>query len=208
MTSIPVTHSDVVPPTTDLLPRTGTGTREPGWWGMVCFCITEASLFLYFLGAYFYLRGTVRSFGAGGGHPPALLIPITLTVLLVSSSVTLWWGEQGIKRGDARRLTIGLVLTLLLGASFLVLQMVEYAKEEHMPQTDAYWSTFYTITGFHGAHVFLGLLFLAFNLVRNTRGHFTADRHLAVQNGSLYWHTVDAVWIAILASLYLAPHVW
>lgn len=208
MTSVPVDRVDVVPPATDLLPRTGTGTREPGWWGMLCFCISEVALFMYFLGAYFYLRGTVRSFGAGGGHAPALLIPLVLTALLVSSSVTLWWGEQGIKRGDQGRLIAGMALTLLLGVAFLVLQGLEYAREEHMPQTDAYWSTFYTITGFHGAHVFLGLLFITFNLLRSTRGHFTRDRHLAVQNASLYWHTVDAIWIAIVASLYLAPHLW
>ena len=202
---------DTVPPVSDgRLPVTADrhSTRAPGWWGMLLFCVTEGTLFLYFLGAWFYLRGTVTSFAAEGGHHPALGIPLTLTVLLVSSSVSLWWGEQGIRRGDRKRLTLGLLITLVLGAVFLVLQGVEYARETHVPQMDAYWSAFYTITGFHGAHVLLGWLMLAYNLVRNARGHFTARHHLAVQNGSLYWHTVDIVWIAIVSSLYLVPWLW
>lgn len=205
-----VAHTDSVPPAAARLPDGGGRPlpRAPGWWGMLLFCTTEATLFLYFLGAWFYLRGTVVSFSAEGGRHPALAIPLTLTALLVSSSFTLRWGEQGIRRGDTRQLTRGLLITLVLGAAFLGLQATEYARESHMPQTDAYWSAFYTITGFHGAHVLLGWLMLAFNLLRNTRGHFTAERHLAVTNGSMYWHTVDLVWIAIVSTLYLAPWLW
>lgn len=189
------------------LPRTGLGPRAPGWWGMLLFCITEGSLFLYFVGSYFYLRGSVVAFQAEGGTLPALGLPLLLTALLVSSSVTLRWGELGIRRGDVRRLTLGLVATIVLGGAFLVTQAVEYSRLEHMPQTDAYWSVFYTITGIHGAHVLLGMLMLAMNLVRATRGHFTSERHLAVQNGALYWHTVDLVWIAIVAALYISPRL-
>jgi heme/copper-type cytochrome/quinol oxidase subunit 3 len=128
-------------------------------------------------------------------------------VLLVGSSVTLRWGELGIRRADVRRLTLGLIATIALGAGFLGVQIFEYALLEHMPQTDAYWSTFYTIISFHGAHVLLGLMMLAMNLVRARQGHFTADRHLAVQNGALYWHMVDLVWIGIVAALYLSPRL-
>ncbi len=189
------------------LPRTGLGPRAPGWWGMLLFCITESSLFLYFVGSYFYLRGSVVAFQAEGGTLPALGLPLLLTALLVSSSVTLRWGELGIRRGDVRRLTLGLVATIALGGAFLATQAVEYSRLEHMPQTDAYWSVFYTITGIHGAHVLLGMLMLAMNLVRATREHFTSERHLAVQNGALYWHTVDLVWIAIVAALYISPRL-
>ena len=131
-----------------------------------------------------------------------------LTVLLVASSVTLAWGERGIRAGNVRRLATGVTLTIALGIAFAGVQLVEYAREEHMPQTDAYWSAFYTITAIHGLHVLFGVLLLGFTLVRVVRGHFSAERHLAVQNASLYWHTVDAVWIAIVGCLYLAPHLW
>lgn len=207
MTSPAMSNPGAREPALDL-PRTGGGVREPGWWGMLLFCVTESSLFLYLLGSYFYLRGTVAAFSAEGGRHSSLVTPVVLTVLLLSSSATLRWGELGIRRGDVRRLVIGLSATLALGSVFLSLQLVEFARLEHLPQSDAYWSMFYTITGFHGAHVFLGLLMLAMNLVRALRGHFTASRYLAVQNGSLYWHTVDIVWIAIVSILYLAPHLW
>ena len=190
-----------------VLPRTGTGMRAPGWWGMLLFCITEGMLFLFFVGSYFYLRGSAVAFEAEGGRNPALGIPMVLTVLLVGSSATLRWGEVGIRRGDRRRLTMGLAATIVLGAAFLALQAIEYARLEQMPQTNAYWSSFYTITGVHGAHVLLGLLMLTMNLIRATRGHFTSDRHLAVQNGALYWHTVDIVWIVIVTALYLSPRL-
>ena len=73
---------------------------------------------------------------------------------------------------------------------------------------DAYWSTFYTIIGFHGAHVLMGWLMLAFTFLRNSRRHFSAQRHLAVKNVGLYWHTVDGVWLVIVLALYVAPWLW
>lgn len=195
----------IIPPAAEL-PHTGTGARAPGWWGMLLLVITEVSLFAYFLVAWFYLRGVSVAVASEGGHAPALALPALLTVLLVSSSVVLRWGEVGIRRGDSRRLAIALVVTIVLGVAFLATQAYEYAHEQHMPQTDAYWSAFYTITGVHGAHVLVGVLMLSMNLVRTLLGHFTARRHLAVQNGAMYWHAVDLVWLILLVVLYLAPH--
>ena len=182
--------------------------RAPAWWGMVLFCVTEATLFVYFIGSWFYLRGTITSFAAEGGRHPTLGIPAALTALLLGSSASLVWAERGIRRGDTRRLSTGLGLTLVLGAAFIALQGVEYAREMHTPQTDAYWSAFYTITGFHGAHVLLGWLMLAFTLLRHTRHSFSSRQHLMVQNAALYWHTVDGVWLVIVFALYVAPWLW
>jgi heme/copper-type cytochrome/quinol oxidase subunit 3 len=189
------------------LPTTGVGTRAPGWWGMALFCATEAGLFAYFLVAYFYLHGASAATSAEGGVRPSLTLPIVLTVLLVTSSMTLRWGERAIERGNARGLATSLGITIALGVAFLAVQAIEYSQKQYMPQTDAHWSMFYAITGFHGAHVALGLLMLATNLVRTVRGHFTSERRLAVQNGALYWHMVDAVWLAIFSALYLAPYL-
>ena len=194
-------------------PRATLATDErpahaPAWWGMVLFCVTEATLFIYFIGSWFYLRGTIASFAAEGGRHPSLGIPAALTVLLLASSASLVWAERGIRRGDSGRLSWGLATTLALGAAFLALQAVEYAREVHVPQMDAYWSAYYTITGFHGAHVLMGWLMLAFTLLRNSRRHFSARHHLAVQNVALYWHMVDVVWVVIVLALYVAPWLW
>lgn len=194
-------------PAAESLPRTGVGRNAPGWWGMALFCATEVSLFLYFIVSYFYLRGAATAFAAEGGKHSSLVLPVLMTVLLVSSSIVLRWGEKGIERGDSRRLTIALGITIVLGIAFLATQGVEYARSEHMPQSDAYWSTFFTITGVHGAHVAMGLLMLIMNFVRASRGHFTSERRLAVQNGALYWHMVDVIWLVIFTTLYLLPRV-
>lgn len=194
-------------PAADALPRTGVGRNAPGWWGMVLFCSTEVALFSYFIVSYFYLRGAAVSFAAEGGRHSSLTLPVLMTVLLVSSSVVLRWGEKGMERGDSTRLMIALGITIALGIGFLATQAVEYSRADHTAQSDAYWSAFFAITGVHGAHVAMGLLMLTVNLVRASLGHFTSARRLAVQNGALYWHMVDAVWLLIFTTLYLLPRV-
>ena len=79
--------------------------------------------------------------------------------------------------------------------------------ETFTPATDAYGSLFFTITGFHGAHVFVGLLMNAVIQIWAWRGQFTARRHVAVSNVVLYWHFVDVVWIFVFISLYLTPRL-
>ena len=184
------------------------GTRSPGWWGMVWFCATEGMLFACFIAAYFFLRGSVEAFSAEGGRYVPLTRPLIMTVLLLASSATAWWAEQGIKGGDTDRLRIGLALTLVLGIAFLLVQANEYRRRDFSWTTSAYDSLFVTITGFHGAHVTVGLLMNVYVQVRAWLGHFDAERHDAVSNAVLYWHFVDGVWLCILAALYLSPRLF
>jgi heme/copper-type cytochrome/quinol oxidase subunit 3 len=128
-------------------------------------------------------------------------------VLLLVSSGCIWWGERGLRRGSRRRLVAGLVATLVLGIVFLSLQGVEYAHKSFHLSTNAYSSLFFTITGLHGMHVFVGLLMVALALVRTLCGHFTPERHLAVTNTAMYWHFVDAVWLVVFVSLYVSPYL-
>ncbi|HET7601017.1 MAG TPA: cytochrome c oxidase subunit 3 [Gemmatimonadales bacterium] len=190
--------------TTYRLPVDGYGKRTTGWWGMVMLIATEATLFAYLLFSYFYLMSLTRGPWPRSGNP-SLGLTLPNTILLLVSSGTMWWAESGIRRGGQGRLRAGLLVTFLLGVIFLVIQSVEYRHLRFLPQTDAYGSLFYTITGFHGAHVAVGLLM---NLVIQARawvGHFTAERHLAVTNTAWYWHFVDIVWLAVFTSLYLSP---
>jgi heme/copper-type cytochrome/quinol oxidase subunit 3 len=192
----------------DPLPIHLTGTRSPGWWGMVCLCATESMLFASFLGAYFFLRGSVEAFSAEGGKYVPLTRPLNMTALLQATSATAWWGEKGIKRGESGRLRIGLAATFVLGVIFLAVQATEYASRDTSWTTSAYDSLFITITGFHGAHVAGGLLMNLYVQIRAWLGHFDAGRHDAVSNAVLYWHFVDVVWLFILAALYLSPRLF
>lgn len=186
------------------LPLDGEGKSAPGWWGMVLLIVTEASLFVYLLFSYFYLGSMARGPWPPSGLPELRLALPNTGVLLLSSG-TMWWAESGIRRGDETRLRLGLLLTLMLGAGFLGIQVIEYHHQAFTPATSAYGSLFYTITGFHGAHVAVGLLMLAVVGLRARLGHFSSRHHLAVTNVSWYWHFVDAVWLAVFTSLYLSP---
>jgi cytochrome c oxidase subunit I+III len=189
-----------------VLPINPGARRNPGWWAMVLIIATEAMLFAYLLFAYFYLWSMANTPWPPGG-PPELKLVVPNTIVLLVSSGTMWWAESGIRQGSQLRLRIGMLLTLLLGIAFLIVQAIEYSKKDFALQTNAYSSLFFTITGFHGAHVFVGLLFNVVVQLRAWLRHFTAERHLAVTNAALYWHFVDVVWLVVFTSLYLVPHV-
>ena len=187
------------------LPVGASGKHSVGWWGMVGVVTTEACFFAYLLFSYFYLAS--MSTNPWPANAPKLGLPIINTGILLLSSVVALWGTRGIERGRTGRLRLGIGGALVLGILFLVLQGVEYSREKLSFTHDAYGSLFYTITGFHGAHVFVGLIMLAVVLVRALRGHFAQARYEAVTNATLYWHFVDAVWLAVFTTLYITPHL-
>jgi heme/copper-type cytochrome/quinol oxidase subunit 3 len=187
------------------LPVGSKGHRASGWWGMWMMILTEASLFAYLLFSYAYL-GT-QSHGGWVPELPRLRIALPNTVLLVASSLVLYWGETGIKKGQRGRLVAALALTLLMGAAFAGLQGLEWHNKTYGPSADAYASSYFMTTGFHMAHVIGGLLLIATLLLWAATGKFDARRHAAVSIGALYWHFVDVVWLAVFTTFYLTPYL-
>ena len=187
------------------LPVDADGPGTTGAWGMMLLISTEAALFVYLLFSYFYLGSMARGGAWPPSGPPDLRLALPNTLLLLASSGTMWWAESGIRRGRQGRLRGGLLVTLVLGVIFLGIQLAEYREKHFTPRTDAYGSLFFTITGFHGAHVAVGLLMILVVSVRAWRRHFTQRHHLAVTNVSWYWHFVDVVWLVVFTSLYLSP---
>jgi cytochrome c oxidase subunit I+III len=185
------------------LPVGASGTRSVGWWGMAGVVATEGAFFAYLLFSYFYLAS--QSSNAWPSFAPDVRLPALNTAILLTSSVTMVWAERSLRAGRTQRSRVGLAITLTLGVLFLAFQIYEYTRKSLSPTHDAYGSLFYTITGFHGAHVFVGLVMLAVVLVRALRGHFSAERHEAFSNVAMYWHFVDVVWLAVFTSLYISP---
>jgi heme/copper-type cytochrome/quinol oxidase subunit 3 len=186
-------------------------TQRPlGWWGMVLFVTTEATLFALLLGTYFYLR-----FQYGPRWPPPgievpnLVRPLVMTALLVPSSLPVMWAERGARKGQQWRLRLGLAVTLVLGGAFLSQLVLEYAEQlaKFTWTSDVYGSLFYTTTGFHGLHVTVGLLMLGWLLATSLRAGSGSRQHERVRTTAIYWHFVDAVWVAILFTVYLSPHL-
>ena len=192
---------------TRLLPPGRVPHQEVGYWAMVLFCFTEASLFAYLVSSYFYLGVSNRFWPPAGVERPKLEKPLIMTALLLMSSIVLYVAEKARERGERAKYLVGTAITIVLGLGFLGLQAAEYhEKLKHMPpQSNAYASIFYTITGFHGSHVAFGLLLLAWTLLADARGRLSATSPLAVKSASLYWHFVDGVWLVILTCLYLSP---
>jgi cytochrome c oxidase subunit 3 len=135
-------------------------------------------------------------------------IPAFNTAVLLTSGLTVTLAHWALKRNARRALGSWLLITILLGASFVVLQVHEYAhayRELDLTlHSGVYGSTFYLLTGFHGAHVTLGVIMLSVMLGRSLKGHFTPTEHFGFEAASWYWHFVDVVWLG----LYLFVYWW
>ncbi len=188
-------------------PRYVAGTRAPATWGLFTFIATESILFSLLFSSYFYLRSSATEWPQGGIAASDLRVPAINTVILLASSVPLFWAEHSIKRGNQTGLRVGFALSFLLGAIFLALQLREYSRLPFQANANAYASLYFVITGFHGVHVFVGMLMNGMTQARAWAGHFDEKRYLGVQNASWYWHFVDVVWIFVFAIVYISPHV-
>ena len=173
--------------------------------GMFLFIASEAMLFGAFFTAYFFVRVVnpeAPEWPLEPFHLPVFVAGVN-TAILVTSSFTMHWALQSIKRGHRAGLKAGLVLTLVMGTAFLVTQMIEYARVGFNPSDGAFGTIFFGLTGLHGAHVFVGLSLLTVATVRAFRGHYTPEHHHGVEIPGIYWHFVDVMWIVVYATIYL-----
>ena len=133
-------------------------------------------------------------------------LPAINTLILLSSGATLTWAHWGLQKKRRSQLIIGLLLTVLLGFIFLGFQAAEYFHAYHelnlTLNSGIYGSTFFMLTGFHGAHVTVGAIMLAVMLIRSCKGHFSPDNHFAFEAAAWYWHFVDVVWLLLFIFVY------
>ena len=203
--------------------------------GMQWFIISEIMFFAAFFGALFYARVISVPWLAGAGNNldthiflwpdfadtwPLFMtpggtateameawgLPFINTVLLVTSSVTVTFAHWALKRDQRIRLGVWLAITVALGATFLVLQVIEYMHAYTelglSLGSGIYGSTFFLLTGFHGAHVTMGVTMLSIMLFRVFSGHFTSSNHFAFEATSWYWHFVDVIWLFLFTFVY------
>jgi cytochrome c oxidase subunit 3 len=174
--------------------------------GILLFIITEAMLFGAFFASYFFLRVVAND---GPWPPDPFELPVSVafvnTLILVSSSFTMHCALESIRSGNRRGLQMGLVTTLLLGSTFLFIQINEYVHIGFSARDGAFGSIFYGLTGLHGAHVFVGLTLLAIATRRAFKGHYghEAKDHLGVEVPGIYWHFVDVLCIIVFTTVYI-----
>ena len=192
------THHAAHPPTPNVSSRVDARVL-----GILLFIGSEIMLFGSFFAAYFFVR-VVNGYPwpPKGDHLPVFVAGVN-TVILVTSSFTVHWALQSIKRGNRSGLKAGLVLTFLMGLTFLLTQIAEYARVGFAPGDNAFATIFYCLTGLHGAHVWVGLMLLGFTSIRAFRGHYSAEHHLGVELAGIYWHFVDVMWIVVYTTVYI-----
>ena len=134
-------------------------------------------------------------------------LPLLNTLLLVASSITLTIAHHALRKDERTKVKVWLFLTLILGFAFLFFQVEEYMTAYNdlglTLNAGIYGSTFFLLTGFHGAHVTLGAIMLTIMLVRIYKGHFEAEKHFGFEAASWYWHFVDVVWVGLFIFVYL-----
>jgi cytochrome c oxidase subunit 3 len=171
--------------------------------GMLLFIISEVMIFGAFFTAYFFIRVVAGDpWPAPGQEIPTGPVAVN-TAVLISSSFTMHWAQTSIRHGNRRGLQAGIVATLLLGITFLALQINEYVNLGYAPHDTAQGSIFYGLTGLHGAHVCIGLMLLTMVTVRAFRGHFSPEEHRGVEVPGIYWHFVDVMWIIVYTTIYI-----
>ena len=146
--------------------------------------------------------GTIEPFQTMG----PFWLPTINTALLLSSGVTLTIAHHALQMGNRGRTILFMWITVLLGVTFLCVQGYEYfhayTELNLKLSSGVYGSTFFMLTGFHGLHVFVGMLMLLFITLRLMKGHFTPQRHFGFEGAAWYWHFVDVVWLGLYLLVY------
>jgi cytochrome c oxidase subunit III len=186
-------------------------------YGMTLFIASEVMFFVAWFWAFFdasLFPGEKIEYArvafTGGHWPPKGIevidpwhLPIINTMILLTSGTTVTWAHHALLQNDRSGLKKGLVLTILLGMAFTAIQAFEYIHAPFGFKNSIYGATFFMATGFHGAHVIIGTIFLIVCLIRANAGQFTPKQHLGFEFAAWYWHFVDVVWLFLFTCIYV-----
>ena len=178
---------------------------EHNFTGMWCLVLTEATFFLFLIAAFIYFD-LFNFRGKGEAHVLQPYVAGFFSVFLFASSFTLWRGEVLMLRGNQRGFKIWLFITILLGLTFIAGQGREYyhmLEQGYALSSSLFAASFFTLTGFHGLHVIVGLAALSILLALAFAGDFRNGKIEAVRTLSLYWHFVDVVWVFVFGTVYI-----
>ena len=188
------------PPVEDT--STGLSSRKLLMWA---FLGSDVMFFGAFIATYLVYRGK----SLVGPYPSEILnIPITSvsTFVLLMSSLAMVLGLHYVREGEKNKGTLWILVVVLLGTVFMGFQFVEFREFAHLgltPRTNIFGTTFFILTGIHGAHVTIGVIWMAFLAYSSHNGALRADNALDLEIAGLYWHFVDIVWIVIFTVIYL-----
>nr|ATN23483.1 cytochrome c oxidase subunit III [Bruchus sp. EMHAU-15071302] len=177
-------------------------------WGMILFITSEVFFFISFFWCFFH-SSLAPSIELGMNWPPKgiqtfnpIEIPLLNTLILLTSGLTVTWAHHGLMENNYTQALQGLLLTVILGIYFTILQAYEYYEAPFTISDSVYGSAFFLCTGFHGLHVIIGSTFLLVCLIRHYLNHFSSIHHFGFEAAAWYWHFVDVVWLFLYISIY------
>jgi len=176
--------------------------------GVLLFIVSEILFFFGFFWAFFH-SSVAPMLEIGGVWPPVGIeplnpwtIPVLNTIILLTSGATVTYAHHAILAGDRKNSLLGLAYTVGLAFFFTLLQYLEYLEAPFTMSDSVFGACFFMATGFHGAHVFIGTVFLFVCFLRLMNHQFTAEHHFGLEAAILYWHFVDIVWLALFLAIY------
>nr|QZZ18246.1 cytochrome c oxidase subunit III [Dikraneura zlata] len=176
--------------------------------GMILFIVSEVFFFVSFFWAFFHssLSPTME---IGIMWPPKgiesfnpINIPMLNTMILLSSGITITWAHNSLICKKFNQMIQGMVMTVILGFYFSLLQLYEYIESPFCIADSVYGATFFVATGFHGLHVLIGTIFIFTSMLRMLNLHFSEEHHVGFEASAWYWHFVDVVWLFLYISIY------
>nr|YP_009050458.1 cytochrome c oxidase subunit III [Monochamus alternatus]AIG22812.1 cytochrome c oxidase subunit III [Monochamus alternatus] len=177
-------------------------------WGMILFITSEIFFFISFFWGFFH-SALSPSIELGMIWPPKgiqtfnpMEIPLLNTLILLTSGLTVTWAHHGLMEDNYSQGLYSLLLTVILGIYFTMLQAYEYIEAPFTIADSVYGSSFFMATGFHGLHVIIGTTFLLICLIRHFLSHFSCIHHFGFEAAAWYWHFVDVVWLFLYISIY------
>ena len=189
----------------DVAPRTrGYSTA---WWGMMTLIVTEGMVFLALISSYFFLRAAASQWPPDDIPPPELIRSGIFSVILVSSSIPLFFMESAVMRDRMTTVKFTLLLSFLMGSAFLANTAWDFAHLEPPWRENGYTSLFHIIVGLHALHLLVGLVMSMVVQVKVWTGRVSSEYHVTPEVFALYWHFVDGVWIVVFTALFLTAHL-
>jgi heme/copper-type cytochrome/quinol oxidase subunit 3 len=183
-------------------------TRELRLQGFLLFLISDCVLFSSFIFAYLYMRNSGQGWPPPGIHRLDVAFAAVNSVILFGSGATMHYALENWKHGNFGKYAGFMVATIILGAMFLGGQGYEYTNlifNEHVTWAGSgiFGASFFTLTGMHGFHVSVGVIYLTILLLQSIHGKYTKEKYFGLTAGTLYWHFVDVIWVALFSIFYL-----
>jgi cytochrome c oxidase subunit III len=174
--------------------------------GFLFFLISDCVIFGDFIFSYLYLRNASPVWPYGIGihiERPYLYLAAVNSIVLFGSGATMHYAMEGMRHTRLRQFVWFTVATIILGSMFLGGQAYEYTHLHDTWAGSTFGASFFTLTGLHGFHVFIGVIFLITVLIQTLRGTYTQERHFGLTAATLYWHFVDVIWVALFFLFYI-----